>query len=118
VESVLGPIATGLGEVYQYTVERDQGSGDNPIAKGDDFMELRTLQDWIVRPMLRTVPGVADVNSLGGYPKQYQIMVDHNRLKKYNLTLRQVFEAIERNNANVGGISDTSRRAMQSEGWA
>lgn len=81
-------------------------------------MELRTLQDWIVRPMLRTVPGVADVNSLGGYPKQYQIMVDHNRLKKYNLTLRQVFEAIERNNANVGGISDTSRRAMQSEGWA
>ena len=103
VESVLGPTATGLGEVYQYTVERYQASGDNPIAREEDLMELRTVQDWIIRPMLRTVPGVADVNSLGGYPKQYQVMVDHNRLKKYNLTLRQVFETVGKNNANVGG---------------
>ncbi len=103
VEAVLGPIATGLGEVYQYTVERDQGSKESRKTKEDDLMEFRTLQDWVIRPMLRTVPGLADVNSLGGYPKQYQVMVDPNRLKKYNLTLRQVFEAVEKNNANVGG---------------
>ncbi|MEK6672358.1 MAG: efflux RND transporter permease subunit [Nitrospirota bacterium] len=103
VESVLGPIATGLGEVYQYTVERGQGSKESRKTKEDDLMEFRTLQDWVIRPMLRTVPGLADVNSLGGYPKQYQVMVDPNRLKKYNLTLRQVFEAVEKNNANVGG---------------
>ncbi|MDO8724084.1 MAG: efflux RND transporter permease subunit [Syntrophales bacterium] len=103
VEAVLGPIATGLGEVYQYTVERGQGSKESRKATEADLMEFRTLQDWIIRPMLRTVPGLADVNSLGGYPKQYQVMVDPNRLKKYNLTLRQVFEAVEKNNANVGG---------------
>jgi cobalt-zinc-cadmium resistance protein CzcA len=101
VETVLGPIATGLGEVYQYTLEKSHQS--SVTSHQSDLMEFRTLQDWVVRPMLRTVPGVADVNSLGGYPKQYQVMVDPNRLKKYNLTLRQVFEAIERNNANVGG---------------
>ena len=103
VEAVLGPIATGLGEVYQYTVERGQGAKESRKTKEADLMEFRTLQDWVIRPMLRTVPGLADVNSLGGYPKQYQVMVDPNRLKKYNLTLRQVFEAVEKNNANVGG---------------
>ena len=104
VESLLGPIATGLGEVYQYTLEHDQ----KPVYAGEqekkeDLMALRTLQDWVVRPMLRTVPGVADVNSLGGYPKQYQVVLDPDRLKKYDLTMRQVFEAVASNNANVGG---------------
>ncbi len=104
VEVALGPIATGLGEVYQYTIERTQLE-NTAYAKGkeDDLMEFRTLQDWVARPILRTVAGVADVNSLGGYPKQYQVLVDQNKLKKYGLTLRQVFEAIENNNANVGG---------------
>ena len=114
-EVMLGPIATGLGEVYQYTLERSQESGvrsqeskiRNPkseiLNQEDDLMEFRTLQDWVVRPMLRTVPGVADVNSLGGYPKQYQVMVNPDHLRKYNLTLRQVFESVEKNNANVGG---------------
>ncbi|MBI4378330.1 MAG: efflux RND transporter permease subunit [Nitrospinae bacterium] len=105
VETALGPIATGLGEVYQYTLERNEVR--NPTSEipnqEEDLMEFRTLQDWVVRPMLRTVPGVADVNSLGGYPKQYQVMVNPNNLKKYNLTLRQVFESVEKNNANVGG---------------
>lgn len=100
-EAILGPIATGLGEVYQYTLEKSHQS--SVTSHQSDLMEFRTLQDWVVRPMLRTVPGVADVNSLGGYPKQYQVMVDPSRLKKYNLTLRQVFEAIEKNNANIGG---------------
>ncbi|OGV97877.1 MAG: cytochrome-c peroxidase [Nitrospinae bacterium RIFCSPLOWO2_02_FULL_39_110] len=100
-EVILGPIATGLGEVYQYTLEKSHQS--LVTSHQSDLMEFRTLQDWVVRPMLRTVPGVADVNSLGGYPKQYQVMVDPSRLKKYNLTLRQVFEAIEKNNANIGG---------------
>ena len=104
VESILGPIATGLGEVYQYTLEHEQ----KPVyasekEKTEDLMALRTLQDWLVRPMLRTVPGVADVNSLGGYPKQYQVVLDPDRLKKFDLTMRQVFEAVASNNANVGG---------------
>jgi len=93
VESMLGPISTGLGEVYQYRLHGPKY----------DLTELRTLQDWVVRPMLRTVPGVADVNSLGGLPKEYQVLVDPDRLKNFGLTLRQVFEAVERNNANVGG---------------
>ncbi|MBI3815494.1 MAG: efflux RND transporter permease subunit [Nitrospinae bacterium] len=104
IETILGPIATGLGEVYQYTLERSQKpEARSQKEREDDLMEFRTLQDWVVRPMLRTVPGVADVNSLGGYPKQYQVMVYPDRLRKYDLTLRQVFEAVERNNANVGG---------------
>ncbi len=104
VETIIGPIATGLGEVYQYTLERDK---ETPYANNEekinDLMELRTLQDWVVRPMLRTVAGVADVNSLGGYPKEYQVIVHPDRLKKYDLTLRQVFESVANNNANVGG---------------
>ena len=108
VETILGPIATGLGEVYQYTLERTDNPPIPPLEKGgeggfDDLMDFRTLQDWVVRPMLRTVPGVADVNSLGGYPKQYQVIVNPDHLRKYNLTLRQVFESVEKNNANVGG---------------
>src|SRR3990170_1465677 len=119
-EVMLGPIATGLGEVYQYTIEKTtphlnplQLRGEEAkkipsplVGEGQgegELMEFRTLQDWVVRPMLRTVPGVADVNSLGGYPKQYQVMVNPDHLRKYNLTLRQVFEVVERNNANVGG---------------
>src|SRR4030065_71194 len=104
VEVTLGPIATGLGEVYQYTLVRAQGAeAANEGGKEGDLMEFRTLQDWVIRPILRTVAGGADVNSLGGYPKQYHVMVDPNKLIKYGLTLRQVFEAIGDNNANVGG---------------
>ncbi len=102
VEVTLGPIATGLGEVYQYTIVRAGGAADEK-GRLNDLMEFRTLQDWVVRPILRTVAGVADINSLGGYPKQYDVLVDPNKLKKYGLTLRQIFEAIENNNANVGG---------------
>jgi cobalt-zinc-cadmium resistance protein CzcA len=95
VDAELGPITTGLGEVFQYTLVSDDPKYD--------ATELRTLQDYIVRPLLRTVPGVTDVNSFGGEVKQYQVIVKPDRLTSYNLTLQQVFEALEKNNANASG---------------
>jgi len=93
IDAEMGPISTGLGEIYQYEVD---GDGYNP-------MELRTIQDWIIRPILRTVPGVTDVNSFGGLVKQYQVLINPQKLISHNLTLREVFEAVEKNNANAGG---------------
>ncbi len=95
VDVQLGPITSGLGEVFQYTL----------ISKDPryDATELRTIQDYIVRPILRTVPGVTDVNSFGGLVKQYQVIVNPDRLTSFNLTLAQVFEALEKNNANASG---------------
>jgi cobalt-zinc-cadmium resistance protein CzcA len=93
VDPEMGPISTGLGEIYQYVVE---GDGYSPI-------ELRTIQDWIIRPILRTVPGVTDVNSFGGFVKQYHVLINPQKLISHNLTLREVFEAVEKNNANAGG---------------
>jgi len=93
VEPMLGPISTALGEIYQYTVE----------GKGKSLMELRTLQDWVIRRILRSVPGVADVNSFSAAVKQYQVIVNPEKLIKYNLTLSQVFEVIAKNNANSSG---------------
>ncbi|MEW6749386.1 MAG: CusA/CzcA family heavy metal efflux RND transporter [Candidatus Latescibacterota bacterium] len=101
VESGLGPVSTGLGEIYQYTLERpDTLAG--PLGEAD-LTELRTLQDWVVRPLLKTVPGVADVNSFGGFVKQYQVLASPEQLYKHQISLREVFEAIAANNANAGG---------------
>ncbi len=94
-EVQLGPITTGLGEIFQYTLV-----SQNPKY---DATELRTIQDYIVRPILRTVPGVTDVNSFGGLVKQYQVIVNPDRLTSFNVTLAQVFEALEKNNANASG---------------
>ncbi|HTI99907.1 MAG TPA: efflux RND transporter permease subunit [Dongiaceae bacterium] len=95
VEVQLGPISTGLGEIYQYTlVSKD---------KKYDATELRTIQQYIVRPILRTVPGVTDVNSFGGLVKQYQVLIKPDRLTSYGITLQQVFAALEKNNANASG---------------
>ena len=99
VEPAMGPVSTGLGEIYQYTLERPDGSELDTAG----LMELRSLQDWIVRPILKTVPGVTDVNAFGGHVKQYQVLIDPDRLLKYNLTLKEVFEAVAGNNANAGG---------------
>ena len=88
----LGPVATGLGEVFHYLV-----TGDKTLA------ELRTIQDWSIRPQLRSVPGVAEVNSWGGDERQIQIVVDPLELQRFGLSLTEVAAAIERNNANVGG---------------
>jgi cobalt-zinc-cadmium resistance protein CzcA len=92
-EPELGPISTGLGEIYQYTLESDQRS----------LMELRTIQDWLISPQLRPIPGVNEVNSFGGHVKQYHILVHPNQLLKYAITLHDILEAVERNNANAGG---------------
>jgi cobalt-zinc-cadmium resistance protein CzcA len=93
VEPELGPISTGLGEVFQYTLD---GAGKNA-------MELRTVQDWIVSPMLKPIAGVNEVNSFGGEVKQYQVLVSPEKLLKYHLTVGEVAEAVERGNANAGG---------------
>lgn len=101
VEISLGPIATAMGEIYQYTIE-----GNEPTRKEDwipYLTELRSLQDWVITPVLKTVPGVSDVNSFGGYIKQYLIQVDPDRLLKYNLTLQDIIKAVQNNNLNVGG---------------
>ncbi|MCS6817949.1 MAG: CusA/CzcA family heavy metal efflux RND transporter [Blastocatellia bacterium] len=93
VEPTLGPVATAFGEIYQYTVE----------GEGYSLMELKTLHDWVIRPQLRTLPGVSEVNSWGGFIRQYHVLVDPERLLAYGLTLREVYEAIARSNANFGG---------------
>jgi cobalt-zinc-cadmium resistance protein CzcA len=89
----MGPVSTGLGEIYQYTIESPERSP----------MELRTIQDWMVAPQLRALPGVNEVNSFGGFVRQYHVLVDPNRLLKYGITLQDVLEALEKNNANAGG---------------
>jgi cobalt-zinc-cadmium resistance protein CzcA len=97
----MGPIATGLGEIFLWTVEAEAGArtGDGQPYTG---MDLRTAQDWIVRPQLRTVPGVADVNSIGGYTKQFHVTPDPAKMAAHGLTFRDVMAALAANNANVG----------------
>lgn len=92
----MGPISTGLGEIYQYELRAAKGSGYDATA-------LRTIQDWSVRRQLLSVPGVTEVNSFGGYEKRYEVRLDPTRLQSYGLTLRDVLEAVTRNNQNVGG---------------
>ena len=91
----LGPIATGLGEIFHYVLRSEDPERT--------LVQLRTLHDWVVKPELRKVSGVAEVNSWGGYEKQYHVVVLPNALLKYGLTLQDVFEALETNNQNVGG---------------
>lgn len=97
----MGPVATAMGEIYQYTLE-----GPEPAdAPGQEahLTELRTLQDWVISPILKSVPGVSEVNSFGGYIKQFQVIVDLDRILKYGLSPGDVYEAIRNNNQNVGG---------------
>ncbi|MCM0083569.1 CusA/CzcA family heavy metal efflux RND transporter [Geomonas sp. Red32] len=93
VTPTLGPDGTGVGHVFWYTLE----------GKGYDLEQLRTLQDWFVRYQLNTVPGVAEVASIGGFVREYQIDLDPNRLFSYNVTVGQVMEAVKRSNNDVGG---------------
>lgn len=94
----LAPITTGLGEIYQYVVRPEKG-----YEKKYSAMELRTIQDWIVRKQLLGVKGVADVSSFGGLLKQYEIAVEPEKLFAYRISIADVFEALERNNQNTGG---------------
>lgn len=101
VEIAMGPIGTAMGEIYQYTLE-----GDMPkdlIQKITYLTNLRTIQEWIVTPQLKSVAGVNEINSFGGYLKQYQVIVSPESLLKYGVTVDDVYAAIERNNQNVGG---------------
>lgn len=89
----MGPVSTGLGEVFHYIV----------VGQGKDLRDTRTIQDWTIKPALRKVPGTAEINSWGGLKKQYQVRIDPNKLLKYELSFDQVAEAVPSNNLNVGG---------------
>ena len=91
------PITTGLGEIYQYVLKVDKAH-----AKDYDAMELRTIQDWIVRRQLSGIPGIVEINSFGGYLKQYEIAIDPDVLTALKLTIGDVFEALSKNNQNTG----------------
>lgn len=101
VEPEMGPIATGLGEIFLYTVSAEKDARQ-PNGQPYDATALRTLQDWVIRPQLRQVPGVTEVNTIGGYEKQFHVTPDPARLLAYGLTFEDVVKALERNNANVG----------------
>ncbi len=118
LEPIMAPVSTGLGEVYQYYVEGPstlQPAQDGQFRAGPDsavadaqalereLTDQRTIQDWVLRPLLKSVPGVIDVNGMGGFVKQYQVLVDPAKLRKFNLTLHEVYEAVAKNNANAGG---------------
>ena len=101
IETAMGPISTGLGEIFLWTVEAEDGAlkeDGTPYTPTD----LRVIQDWIIKPQLRNVPGVAEINTIGGFAKEYQIAPDPKRLAAYKLTLNDLVTALERNNANVG----------------
>ncbi|MFL1500612.1 CusA/CzcA family heavy metal efflux RND transporter [Pseudomonas sp. O64] len=101
IETAMGPISTGLGEIFLWTVEAEDGAlkeDGTPYTPTD----LRVIQDWIIKPQLRNVPGVAEINTIGGFAKEYQIAPDPKRLAAYNLTLTDLVTSLERNNANVG----------------
>ncbi len=93
VEPVLGPLATPFGEISHYVLE----------GKGYDAMQLRTLQDWVVRPQLRTIPGVNDVSGWGGFTRQYHVVANPERLLAYQLTLQDIYDALASSNQNFGG---------------
>ncbi|CAN7302301.1 CusA/CzcA family heavy metal efflux RND transporter [Rhizobacter sp. LjRoot28] len=101
ISPVIGPISTGLGEIYLWTVEAKDGAKK---PDGTDYTptDLREIQDWIIKPQLRNVPGVTEINSIGGYAKEYEVAPSPEKLLAYGLTMGDVLTALERNNANVG----------------
>ena len=120
IEPELGPISTGLGEIYQYVLEAGYYCPKHPrewapaeakctqcgavlVKAQHGLTELRTLQDWLVSPQLRTLPGITEVNSFGGFVKQFHVVPDPDLLLKYKISLRDILEALEANNANAGG---------------
>lgn len=101
LEPKLGPISTGLGEIFMYTVEAKRGAR-KPDGSNWTPEDFRTLQDWVIRPQLRNVPGVTEVNTIGGYERQYHVTPWPNRLTAYGLTMSDVINALQKSNANVG----------------
>ncbi|KAG1173292.1 hypothetical protein G6F35_016772 [Rhizopus arrhizus] len=97
----MGPISSGPGEIYLWPVEADPGArkeDGTPYTPTD----LREIQDWVIKPQLRNLAGVTEINSIGGYAKEYQVAPSTERLASYGLTLADVMTALDRNNANVG----------------
>ena len=103
LEPVMAPVTTGLGEVYHYYVEGPNATASDPKIVETELTDQRTMQDWVLRPLLKGVPGVIDVNGMGGFVKQYQVLVDPAKLRKFDLTLHDIYEAVAKNNANAGG---------------
>jgi cobalt-zinc-cadmium resistance protein CzcA len=101
LEPKLGPISTGLGEIFMYTVQVKEGAR-KPDGSKWSAEDLRTLQDWVIKPQLRNVPGVTEVNTIGGYERQYHVTPWPNRLSAYGLTMNDVMNALQKSNANVG----------------
>lgn len=101
ITPVLGPVSSGLGEVYQYTLEH-ANDGSRELSE-EELTQRRVVQDWVLRPLLRSIPGVAEINSQGGYVKQYHVLVNPERLRHYKISLSEVYDAVSRNNANSGG---------------
>lgn len=97
-ETEMGPIATGLGEIYHYTIRAKEG-----YEHKYSLTQLRTIQDWIVRKQLSGTPGVAEVSGWGGYVKQYEVAINTDQLNASGVSVNEVFEALQRNNANTGG---------------
>lgn len=97
----MGPVATAMGEIYQYTLEGQRPAGE--AEKVQYLTELRTIQDWTLAPILKSIPGVNEINSFGGYIKQVQVEVDPDKLLKYDISLNGVADALKKNNRNVGG---------------
>jgi cobalt-zinc-cadmium resistance protein CzcA len=109
-QSNLGPISTGLGEVFQYTLESDQR----------DLMELRSLQDWVLRPILRTVPGVAGVDAFGGQVRQFHVVADPGALRRFDLALEELAAAVAANNGVAGGAfveRGGEQFVVRGDGW-
>jgi len=101
VTPVLGPVSTALGEVYQYTLEHPE-DGRWQLGK-EELTERRMVQDWVVRPLLRSVAGIAEINSTGGYVREYQVLVDPDRMRHFRVSIHDVHTALAENNANSGG---------------
>ena len=101
--SQLVPNSPGLGEVFQFYLEGPRDEDPDYRLTETELMERRTLEDWVIRPLLKGLPDVVDVNSIGGFVKQYQVMVDPGLLRKYDLALHEIFAAVANNNANAGG---------------
>ncbi len=99
-EIAMGPVSTAMGEIYQYTLTGDRPAG---MDTKEYLTQVRTVQDWILAPLLKSVPGVSEINSFGGYIKQHHVTVDPDKLLAYDLTLGEIGEALRRNNLNVGG---------------
>ncbi|MGE4408574.1 efflux RND transporter permease subunit, partial [Pseudomonas sp.] len=101
IAPTLGPISSGLGEIYFWTVEAEEGAL-KPDGTPYTPTDLREIQDWIIKPQLRNVPGVTEINTIGGYAKEYLIAPDPVKLRSYGFTLQNLLDAVDRNNSNFG----------------